>query len=169
VQELIRQFGVDWKLLLAQVVNFLVLLYLLKRFAYGPVIAMLHERRRKIEEGLKASEDAKKRLAAAEQTRTAIILKAEEEAVGLVSQAEETAKDQAKTIVNAAEAKSEQVLISGQKKLEEERLKLEDEVRSNAHDLVKTALASTLQKMNPTERDEALIEQALKALKTVHQ
>ncbi len=164
MQELVRQFGLDWKLLLAQVVNFLILLYLLERFAYGPIIAMLAERRRKIEEGIAASKNALQRLADAEKTRSEMILKAEQESLGVVSAAEDTAKVQARAILNAANNASEQVVASGHRKIEEDRLKLEEEVNAHAVGLIKRGLAATIGKMNPTERDEVLIKDALRAL-----
>jgi F-type H+-transporting ATPase subunit b len=111
--ELIRQFGIEWKLLAAQVVNFFILLYLLKRFAYKPVIEMLAERRRKIEEGMRASEQSVKKLSEAEAIKQHIILQAEQESVGIVSKAENTAGEQAKAIVASAHEKSEQVIAGG--------------------------------------------------------
>jgi F-type H+-transporting ATPase subunit b len=167
VEAFFEQFGVNWKLLIAQVVNFLLLLFILKRFAYGPIIQMLNDRRKKIDEGMKASADAKKRLAEANETRMSIILKAEEESVGIVSRAELTAKNQAQAIVDEAHHKTDEIITAGQKKIEEDRLKLEEEVFSQAQELVKKGLVVTLGKINPTERDEALIKEALRELTTV--
>ena len=36
--QLISTFGVDWKLLIAQLINFFVLFFVLKRYAYGPIV-----------------------------------------------------------------------------------------------------------------------------------
>lgn len=167
MQELIRQFGIDWRLLLAQVINFFILLYVLKRFAYTPIINMLQERKNRIEAGMKASDDAKKRLSQAEQERTAILLKAEEEAVHLVSQSEKTAEDQAKMLLQSAHEKSEQVIAGGQKKLAEDQAKLQEEFAKQAHNLIKKGLMATIGRMTPTERDEHLITEALRELKTI--
>ena len=58
-----QQFGVYWPNLIAQVVLFSIVYYVLKRFAFKPVIAMLEERRRRIEEGQINAENIKKQLA----------------------------------------------------------------------------------------------------------
>ena len=50
----ISQFGIDWKLFLSQLVNFALILIVLKFFVYNPVIKILKERNKKIKEGLKA-------------------------------------------------------------------------------------------------------------------
>ena len=60
--ELIQNFGLDWRLLLAQAVNFFILLFLLKRFAYGPILNALKTRKTKIEEGIRFGKEAEKRL-----------------------------------------------------------------------------------------------------------
>ncbi|MCC2630834.1 MAG: atpF [Candidatus Paceibacter sp.] len=164
MEEFIRQFGIDWKLLIAQVVNFLILLYLLKRFAYGPIIHMLNIRRKKIEDGMKAASAAERQLQEAERTRNEIIVKAESESLTIVSKAADTAKDQAQSIIETAEGKSERIIAASQKKLEEDRLKLEEEVTQEAEKLIKKGLAVTLGKMDPSERDEVLIKEALREL-----
>jgi F-type H+-transporting ATPase subunit b len=167
MQELVRQFGLDWKLLLAQVVNFLILLYVLKRFAYAPLIAMLNKRRIAIEEGVRASELAKKRLADATTTRDEIMLKAEAASLDIVSQAEDIAKTQAQTILESAEQKGNHIIAASRKKIEEDRLKLEEDVLEHAVSFIKQGLVATIGRMHPTERDEVLIKDALRALTTI--
>ena len=51
LRETAETFGWNWKLFLSQVISFCIVAYLLQRFAYKPILAVLEERRRKIEEG----------------------------------------------------------------------------------------------------------------------
>ncbi len=60
--EFIKQFGIDWKMLLSQITAFFVLLAFLKILAYKPILAMLKKRQEKIEKGLAQAEEAKTRL-----------------------------------------------------------------------------------------------------------
>ena len=53
-------FGWTWQLFLAQVISFTIVALLLRRFAYKPILAVLEERRRKIEEGQLNAEKIKK-------------------------------------------------------------------------------------------------------------
>ena len=71
-----QQFGVYWPNLIAQVVLFAIVYWVLKRFAFRPVIAMLEERRRRIEEGQLNAENIKKQLAAAQAKYEEILAKA---------------------------------------------------------------------------------------------
>ncbi len=165
--ELLTQFGIDWKLLLAQVVNFFILLLVLRKFAYGPIIKMFNTRRQKIAEGIEASDQAKLKLSEAKEIEQQILLKAEQEALGIVSAGEQSARTEAEHIITAAHEKSEQVIASGQKKLEAERLTIIDNLEHNSHDLIKLSLEKVLGRIDPTERDTMLIQEALRELKTV--
>ena len=60
--ELLSNLGINGKLLLAQIVNFFILLYILKRFAYKPILKVLDDRKEKIEKGLRDAENAKDKL-----------------------------------------------------------------------------------------------------------
>src|SRR6266480_2515628 len=69
-------FGWNWQLFLSQVVSFCIVAFLLRQFAYKPILAVLEDRRRKIEEGQLNAEKIRKELADAEQ----ILAKAKEAA-----------------------------------------------------------------------------------------
>lgn len=164
--QLFTQFGVDWKLLLAQVVNFAILVFLLQRFAYKPVIKMLDLRRNKIKEGMEASAASKQKLAEAEETKKEILVKADKEAVAVVSAAEGTAEKRGNEILAVAHEKGEQVIVTARKRSDEERLKMAEEFGQNAEVLIGRSLAKVLAKMSSEERDRALISEAVRELKT---
>src|SRR6201986_5639521 len=81
-----EQFGVNWANLIAQVLLFAIVYWVLKRFAFKPVIAMLEERRRRIEEGQLNAENIKKQLAAAQSKYEEILAKANAEAQRLIEE-----------------------------------------------------------------------------------
>ena len=62
MSEFISQLGIDWKLLLSQSVNFLLLLTALRIFAYKPIVKLMKDRQAKIEEGLAKADEADRRL-----------------------------------------------------------------------------------------------------------
>src|ERR1700721_666802 len=81
-----EQFGFYWPNLIAQVILFAIVYWVLKRFAFKPVIAMLEERRRRIEEGQLNAENIKKQLAAAQSKYEEILAKANAEAQRLIEE-----------------------------------------------------------------------------------
>lgn len=167
MSELIKHFGIDWKLLLAQAVNFFILLFLLKKFAYGPILKILRKRREEIEGGLKASKEAKERLARAEELKEETLQKARGEALAIVAQAEKIAKVKQEEIVQEANKKVETIVADAKNVIAEEKAKMGDEVYQNAQELVKLGLEKVLGRMPIKERDEILIQEALRELKTV--
>src|SRR6266571_2830223 len=84
VSDIIREtadtFGWNWKLFLSQVISFCIVAFLLRRFAYKPILAVLEDRRRKIEEGQLNAEKIRKELAEAEKRYQEIVAKAKEAA-----------------------------------------------------------------------------------------
>ena len=87
----LKTLGINLPSLLAQLINFTILLILLSVFAYRPVIRLLDERRRRIQEGLEAAEQAKQQAAQAEQEVQAQLERARQEGQAIISQAQQIA------------------------------------------------------------------------------
>lgn len=85
--EILYNFGFEPILFFAQIVNFLIIFFLLKKFMYKPLLKVLHDRKKKIEEGLKNAEEAEKRLAESVQKEEEILRKAQIEAKKLMDEA----------------------------------------------------------------------------------
>src|SRR5438046_10447315 len=69
IEQIARTFGVDWPHLIAQMISFGIVCFLLYRFDYGPVLRMLADRRRLIDESLANADKVKAELARAETQR----------------------------------------------------------------------------------------------------
>src|SRR6185437_11348766 len=83
-------FGWNWKLFLSQIIIFCIVAYLLQRFAYKPILAVLEERRRKIEEGQLNAEKIRKELAEAEKRYQEIVDKANVDAQRMLGEARQS-------------------------------------------------------------------------------
>jgi len=88
----LEKLGINYGLLIAQIVNVVLLVWLLSRFLYQPVLNMLNERTRRIQESLREAEQVKEQLANAKRDYDAEIAKARQEAAGILSQAQERAR-----------------------------------------------------------------------------
>ncbi len=119
--ELVAVFGLDWKLLVAQGVNFVVLLAILRYFLYGPVMRMLADRAARIAEGLKDAEEAQKAREATEAERTGIVSQAHHEAEVIVARGEERGKEERATIVKHAHDRAAEILRDAELEAEEAR------------------------------------------------
>src|SRR5690606_9225729 len=76
----LKQMGINWTQFIAQIISFCIVAFLLQRFAYKPVVAMLEERRRRIEEGLANAEKIKQELANAQVKAQEILTQANAQA-----------------------------------------------------------------------------------------
>lgn len=133
-------FGIDWRLLIIQIVNFAVLLGALTYFLYRPMMAMLDERRKKIAEGVQAADAAQQRLADAKTESDSIIADAAHEAEGLLSASRLRAEERGKEIVSAAQARADASLKeAAAAALEEKRRALEESRREIARAAVLAA------------------------------
>lgn len=163
--ELVRHFGIDAKLLAAQAVNFGVLLFVLWKFAYRPILGMLRERREGIERGLAMTRDAERRMAGIVELQAEKLREAEGRALAVVSRAEDTAKRQSQLLIAEAGKKGEQMISDAKRVIHEEKGKLREELAKEARELVRDGIATVLLKMPPEPRDRELIDAAMSAMK----
>jgi F-type H+-transporting ATPase subunit b len=162
MQELLTQLGIDWRLLLSQAANFLILLIVLRLFAYKPLLKLLKERRRKIEEGVQKAEEANLRLEEANISAKARIKKAEEEAMNILRQTEARAKQLEAELLQKAKEKEAEAMRTAEliirAKAEEEKSAL----RKEAAAMVKKAIIKAVE-LEPEKIDDKLIEKAVAA------
>ena len=82
-----EKFGIDWKLLLFQMFNFLVLIFILKVVLYKPIINFLESRRKKIEDGLEKAEKFEEEWQKIKDVQKEGLVKTEKEAALIVEKA----------------------------------------------------------------------------------
>jgi F-type H+-transporting ATPase subunit b len=123
LRETAETFGWNPWLFLSQVISFVIVALLLRRFAYKPILAVLEERRRRIEEGLLNAEKIKKELAAAEQRYAEILAKANANAQKMIDEARESSAHLAERKEQEAVLAAEQIMAKAREAaaLEHER------------------------------------------------
>jgi F-type H+-transporting ATPase subunit b len=89
---ILEQFGYALPKLIAQAVNFLFIYFVLSKFAFGPIVAMLQERKKRIADGEAKLEKIARDLAEADENAKNIITKANTEGARLVKEANDSAK-----------------------------------------------------------------------------
>ena len=167
MQEFITHFGIDWKLFLAQIVNFGVILFVLRKFAYQPILNMLRVRREMIEGGLEMRKEAEKNLKESDEMRNRTLQQAHAEALGIVSRAEQIGKEKQEEILKQTDVKVEGIIGDARRMIEQEKEKMSDVVYSEAEQLVRLGIAHVIGKLTASERDNVLISEALSELKTL--
>lgn len=109
MESILDAFGIDWKMLVAQLVNYGILIGALTWLLYRPVLRMLDERREKIAQGVLDAERAAEAAARADEEAGKVVRGAETEADSIVSSARDLATSEKTRIVKEAESRAEQV------------------------------------------------------------
>ena len=164
MQDLLNTFGLEWPKFLAQLILFIIVYFVLKKFAFGPIIAMLEERRKRIEEGQLNAQKIKQQLAEAEKRHQEILAKANIEAQKLIDQARESAGIVADRKAQEALAAAEQIIAKAQEAaaLEHER-SMQQLKRELGHLVVETTAKVTGKVLTP-EDQKRLQEEAARQL-----
>lgn len=140
MEQLIHAFGIDLKLIIVQIINFVVLVGLLTYLLYKPILRILSEREEKISQGLQDAEAAKKAKENAEEERKEVLASAHIEAEAVAKRASDHAKEIGDNIVKYAEEKAASSIESAREK--GEALK-EQARRESEAEIAKLAVLAT--------------------------
>lgn len=160
--DVFAKLGVDWKLLLAQAVNFGILFWVLRRFAYRPMLEFLESRSVRIDKGLKDAEAAQTKLALMEEKEKQVLGQARSEARTIIETAEANAKKRDAERSTETEEKMKRFLEDAHVQVEEEKQKILAEAKQEIADVVILAVEKILKEKVDTAADKKLIEQMVK-------
>lgn len=152
--EFFNAFGVDLPKLAFQIVNFLLLLYLLNRFLFKRVFALLDERQQRISKGLEDAESAARDRELARAEREAALDEARQEAAAMIARATKIAEDSRVEIVAAAKAQAETITARAKEEIVAEKEKALAELRAHVADLALEAAGKLVhaEMSGPTQR-----------------
>jgi F-type H+-transporting ATPase subunit b len=163
--EILKTFGVDPILLGAQIVNFLIIFYLLKRFLYKPVLGMLKKREDKIKEGLKQAEEARLTLEKTLEEEKKIFAKAHDEAKALVEDAKLQAVEASREIEENTKKQAEKILLDARAQIEQDTKRMEQELGEKISVLAEGMLEKSLQGVFGEKEQKQILSKALKNIK----
>lgn len=141
---LLEAFGIDWKLLIAQGINFALVLLVLWHFLYKPVMKTLDERAKKIAQGVEDAEKAKSMREGADAEAAGIVAKADVEAGELLASARESAGAERARLVKDAEARAAAIAADAEARAKEASAKALRESEKEIARLATLAAAKVL-------------------------
>jgi F-type H+-transporting ATPase subunit b len=159
--EFFEAFGVDLPKLIFQIVNFLLLLYLLNRFLFKRVFALLDERQARISKGLEDAEAAARDRELARAERDAALVDARKEAAEMLARANKIADDTRKEILATAKADAEQVTERAREEINAEKERAMAELRAEVADLALAAAGKLVRREMDTDTQRSLVEEFL--------
>ena len=162
--QLFDNFGISLPKFLAQLFLFFIVYFLLSKFAFGPVLAMLEERRRKIEEAQQNSEKIKRQLAEAELRYQEIVRKASQDANKILEEARATSEATARKLNEQALKDAELIVQRARQSAELEHQKMLNEARSEIIGLIITTTSKVAGKILTEKDQKRLAQEATKEL-----
>lgn len=163
--ELIDKLGIDWKLLVAQIINFGILLFVLYRFAYKPILKMLQKRSQTIEDGLANAKKIENNLRDSEQSKGEILNAARQQGQSIITQAGEQAERTRAERLQAASLEVEEIISRAKQEITEAKLTMLKEVKQEVADLVIKATEKILQEKLDEKAQKAIVDRALAQIK----
>ena len=160
--ELLDKLGIDWRLLIAQLINFLILVLILYKFLYKPVLKMLDGRKEKIEKGLRDAEQLGVELEKTKELQAAEIQKAKQEAREIIEEADKRAEAAGAETKLKTKAEVEKLISAAKSQIINEKEKMMSEIKKEAIELILLTAEKVVGKTIDTKAQKNLIEETLK-------
>jgi F-type H+-transporting ATPase subunit b len=159
-----EQFGFNTSLFVSQVISFLIVAFLLKKFAYNPIIKVLEERRQQIATSLSNAEKIKQELAQTEASRQQILTQANTQANKLIEEARAAAAKVQETETQRAIAAAEQIIVKAREAAALDRERMVQDLKKEIGQLVVRTTAQVAGKVLSMDDQKRLIEETNKQL-----
>lgn len=165
MENLIETFHLDFKLLLAQAINFLIIFLVLYYFAFKPLARVMKERTKKIEKSLADAKKIEEKLALTEKNYRQKMIQAKKEATGILEKASLGVEEKKQAMIIRAKEEIGQIINQEKNKLVIEKAKTLKEIKREVADLVILSLEKILEKKLDQREDQELIKKIIKNTK----
>lgn len=163
--ELITKLGIDWKILIAQVINFLVLLFVLKKFVFGAVLAKLEQRKGMIAKSVSDAKHAEDMLKDMETSRMQMLEATKKKTLEMLEEAASAAEKTKNSIVEAARAESQAIFDQGKLQIAREKEKMLKEASDELGQMVVRAAEKIIEREFSPEDQKRLTASAIEQFK----
>lgn len=162
---LFSALGIDWQMLIFQIIAFVVLVFLLGKFVFPILMKSVDDRQAKIDEGTRAADEAGKKAHQAEAKIEATLKKARGEAAEIVT----TAKNEATQMIEKAEAgaktRAERIVAEAHEELQKDVLAARKTLEKDTIMFVKKAAGLAVSSVADDKLDTALIKKSVEEAK----
>ncbi len=160
--DILSTLGIHWELLVLQIVAFLILVWALGKFVYPWLMKQVDERQAKLEESVRAVEEAEKKAESAQEEIAALLKEARREAKDIVT----TAKDEAVAMIASSEMKAktraDKIVKDAHEQIEKDVIAARKTLRNDTIELVALATEKVVGKAVSADIDNKIITTAVK-------
>lgn len=163
--EIVKNFGLDPIIFGAQIINFLVVFYLLKRFLYKPILEVLRKRENEIKDGLKQAEEGRLLYEKTVEKEKEILRKAREESKKMMEDARNQALVLSAKMEEDGKKQAERIISSAREQIELETKAAEKRLAGQISNLSFEFLSKALKQMFSGKEQEEVMQKALREFK----
>ncbi|MBU1015025.1 F0F1 ATP synthase subunit B [Patescibacteria group bacterium] len=164
MSDLFAQLGIDWKLLVAQAVNFGIVAGVLAWFVFRPLLALMEKRRKRIAEGLELRDKAERELIRVGEAGKRVLGASRKEAGELLGKTRRDAVDQERTMLKEAERKAGVILSKAELQAKQLREATLGEAQEEAVRLALLAAGKILERSMDSKGEERMAREVLAEL-----
>lgn len=165
ILDTLGKVGFEWQMGLFNLINFLIVFLILKKFAFGPIQKVLKEREEKTKESVENFTKARTVLGEAELKAQTIVDEAKVAANQVREQATEDGKQIGEQMKDKARKEIELLIAQAKKNMEIDREKMQTEIRQEASTLIVAATEKILREKISDKKDQELVEEAINSIK----
>ncbi len=162
--DVLGSLGINGKLFLAQLINVGIVLFVVWRWVYRPLLKVMDTRAKKITDGLDHAAQAKQWLAEAETKKTDMIREAMHEAQALINEAQATAETKRQEVLQETQADLERQLQEARARLKQDKEALLQAAKGELVTLIAAATERVAGEIMEEKGQKSSIERALRAL-----
>lgn len=162
--DLFGVLGIDWRLLILQTIAFLIMFWVLKKFAYPPLTKALDERQKTIQAGLQAAKDAETKAEKSQAEIEKLLVEARTQASDIMA----TEKNEASSTIEAAEekakTKAQRVLDQAHEQVQQDIAAARKALRKDTIDLVAMATEKVVREKITSSEDKKLVKKSVEEI-----
>ena len=163
-QDTAARFGVDWAHFISQCISFVIVAFLLQRYAYKPILTMLEERKKRIKEGLDNADKIKQELANTQTKTHEIMVKAGQEAAKMIEEARAAAAKVQEQETQKAIAAAQAIVDKARQATQAEHARMLADLRREVGRLVVDTTAKVTGKVLTLDDQRRLVEETSREL-----
>ncbi|MBQ1609607.1 MAG: F0F1 ATP synthase subunit B [Elusimicrobia bacterium] len=164
IKDILNLFGLEGKLFIAQIINFAILLFILKKFLYEPIAKIMEERKAKIKQGLDDAENAKKTLIEADNQKTLILKEAKVDADKILDNTKKSSEILKQKSSEDAKKQATEIVDNAKKQAQAEFDKASKQVGSMSVDLSKKIVSKILSEIFTEQDKTAILSKAVEKI-----
>ncbi len=162
---ILQTFHIDVKLLLAQIINFIVVFVILYYIAIKPLVKLMDERSKKIEQGLDNAEKYEKKLEELEEQRKKVLVEARKQAKQILDQSKQLAEENRKKSLEETKKKVQNIIIKAKQEVEDMKLEMVKQIQKESMVFIVDVCKKILQDISDKKVDKELVKKYFDKLK----